>query len=209
MKKNRLEAFSDGVFAIVITLLILEVKLPEVSYNDLPKALHQILPSIGAYVLSFILIGMYWMFHHYSFAFINEVDGVLLWLNIFFLLCISFLPFPTMMMGRYPFQKLPMIIYGINLVLSNLNGFIMLLYLNKNRQLTNHTFTDKLYKSQVRIYIGVNGLYMLCILLALLSPIISLVLFSIITVFLIIRSMIFMGIGKCNFNHSPSSTPTD
>ena len=88
MKKNRVEAFTDGVFAIVITLLILELKLPDVGATELPSALRNLLPSIGAYVLSFGLIGMYWVFHHYSMTLIQEVDGVLLWLNILFLLFI-------------------------------------------------------------------------------------------------------------------------
>lgn len=197
MKKNRLEAFSDGVFAIVITLLILEVKLPEVKYDDLSATLLHILPSIGAYGLSFILIGMYWMFHHYSFTLIRDVDGILLWLNIIFLLFVSFLPFPTMLMGRYPFQTLPMVIYGINLILANLNGFILLLYLKKNQQLASNIFTDKLYRSQVKMYMSINALYALCVLLALAWPLISLILFACITIFLIIRSAIFMGIGKC------------
>lgn len=206
MKKNRLEAFSDGVFAIVITLLILEVKLPEVSYDHLFDGLQAMMPSIGVYVQSFLLIGMYWVFHHYAFTFISEVDGVLLWLNILFLLFISFLPFPTSLLGRYSFQTWPAVIYGMNLVLANLMGFVMILYLRKNKQLSSPIFTDKIYKSQMRMYLGVNGLYIFCIALAFVVPKLSVYIFAIMAIFLITRSIIFMGVGKCNipfaYHHS-------
>ena len=121
MDKRRLESFSDGVFAIVITLLVLELKLPEVRYDALAQSLMALLPSISAYVLSFLLIGMYWVFHHHAYTLIDGVDGVLLWLNIVFLLLISFMPFPTMMLGRYPGQTLPIVFYGCNLLLANLH----------------------------------------------------------------------------------------
>ena len=93
MDKRRLEAFSDGVFAIVITLLVLELKLPAVNYDALGQRLVNLLPSIAAYALSFLLVGMYWVFHHHAYTLLDGVDGVLLWLNIVFLLSISFMPF--------------------------------------------------------------------------------------------------------------------
>ncbi len=202
MKKTRLEAFSDGVFAIVITLLILNVKLPEVAYNGLWHGLLEMAPTIGVYILSFLLIGMYWVFHHYAFTFINEVDGILLWLNILFLLFVSFMPFPTMLLGKYPMQTIPVVIYAINLILVNITGFIFILYLNSNRQLASAIFTDKLFKSQLKLYLGVNGLYLLGIAIAFFSPKISIISFGVMTIFLIIRSTIFMGIGKCNLREN-------
>jgi uncharacterized membrane protein len=200
MKKNRLEAFSDGVFAIVITLLILNVKLPDVNIEGLYDGLVQMLPTVGVYILSFLLIGMYWVFHHYAFTFIAEVDGVLLWLNILFLLLISFLPFPTMMLGKYPFQALPVIIYGINLLMANLMGLIMVLYLRSNKRLATPAFTDKHYRSQMQLYLGVNGFYIACIILAIYFPKISVYMLGIMAVYLIVRSIIFTGIGKCIMN---------
>jgi uncharacterized membrane protein len=197
MKKNRVEAFTDGVFAIVITLLILELRLPDVSYADLPAALRALGPQIGVYVLSFFLIGMYWVFHHYSLTFVHEVDGVLLWLNIVFLLFISFMPFPTMMMGRYPSQTLPVAIYGSNLVLANATGFVMMLYLHRNPQLAAASFTDAVYRRQFRMYIIINSLYLLCIGMAFVAPAVSVAVFACLAVFLVGRSMLQMGIGRC------------
>ena len=199
MKKSRLESFSDGVFAIVITLLVLSIHIPEVSYEKLPADLVTILPSVGVYILSFILIGMYWVFHHYSFTFLREVDGVLIWANILFLLFISFLPFPTTLLGRYPFQGIPVIIYGVNLLLPNLIGFFMLIYLRWNPQLTSPVYTDDVFRSQMRIYLGVNGLYILCLVLAFFYPTLSMYAFAAIACYLIFRSAVLMGIGKCNY----------
>lgn len=197
MKKSRLESFSDGVLAIVITLLILNVKLPEVSYDNLGAGLLELLPTVEVYILSFLLIGMYWIFHHHTFNFVSEVDGIMTWLNILFLLTISFLPFPTSLVGKYPNQTLPMVIYGANLILVNLTGFAGLVYINRNKQLCTSVFTPEVFRSQMKLYLGVNGFYLVCIAVAFFRPRISVYMFGAITIFLIIRSAIFMGIGKC------------
>ncbi len=206
MKRTRLESFSDGVIAIVITLLVLSIKIPTVTYNNLPDDLITLLPSVGVYMLSFILIGMYWVFHHYTFRLIREVDGVLIWLNILFLLFISFMPFPTTLMSRYPFQSIPVVIYGINLILCNLTGFLGIIYLRRNPQLASDEFSQPAYKSQRRTYLIVNGLYIICILIAILIPGISLLFFAAIIVYLIYRSAQLMGIGKCNFGNDDAQS---
>lgn len=197
MDKRRLESFSDGVFAIVITLLVLELRLPDVSYDALGSSLLKLLPSISAYVLSFLLIGMYWVFHHHAYTLIDGVDGVLLWLNIVFLLLISFMPFPTMMLGRYPGQTLPVVFYGCNLLLANLHGLAMLLYLRRAPQLASRRFTPTLYRTQVRIYLIVNSLYAANIGLALRLPRLSMAIFAAMAVYLMARSAVIMGIGTC------------
>lgn len=197
MNKSRLEAFSDGVFAIVITLLVLNVKVPETNYNDLGKALIDILPSIGIYVMSFLLVGMYWVFHHYSFTFIGQLDGVLLWMNILFLLFMSFMPFPAMLMGKYPFTTLPVIIYGSNLVLANATGFVMLIYLQRNKNLTSALFTEKVFAKQFKTYLSVNIIYLGAIITGFFWPAISCIIFAVMAIILIIRSVIQSGVGTC------------
>lgn len=205
MKKQRLEAFTDGVFAIVITLLILDLRLPEAPGAGLAAALTRMLPSIGAYVLSFLLIGMYWVFHHASMRFVHEVDGVLLWVNILFLLFVSFLPFPTMMIGRYPSQSLPVVIYGANLLLANMNGFVMILYLRRNPQLTTVVFTPDVYRAQLRQYAVVNGLYACAIGLSVPWPAAGVAVFAGMGVWLVARSAGYMGIGRCNTANEAAS----
>ena len=101
----RVEAFSDGVLAIVITLLVLDIKLPEhVAGGNaaLWRALLAQLPMLGAWILSFFFVLVFWVTHHYFFRQLRSIDRGLLWLNGLFLLCISFTPFPTALLGLYP-----------------------------------------------------------------------------------------------------------
>jgi len=197
MNKGRLEAFSDGVFAIVITLLILNVKLPDADYTHLGNALVSILPTLGIYIISFLLVGMYWVFHHYAFTFIAQVDGVLLWLNVFFLLFISFVPFPAMMMGKYPFHTIPIIVYSCNLILSNAMGFLSLIYLWRNKNLATPIFTREVFRLQLQLYLVVNVIYIIAIMVSFIAPAISFITLGTMTVLLIFRSIRMSGVGKC------------
>src|SRR4029453_15511569 len=97
MNKNRVEAFSDGVFAIVITLLILDIRVPEVEYSQLLPSLVAVLPRIFAYVISFGVIGVYWLAHHQSLQLIGKLNGFMIWLNFLYIFAVSFLQFPTML----------------------------------------------------------------------------------------------------------------
>jgi len=99
---QRIEAFSDGVFAIAITLLIIEIGVPHIGGREsLWDAVKDLWPSYGAYVLSFVMIGIYWANHHSFFKLFQRTDHVFLMLNVFFLMCIAFLPFPTAVLGEY------------------------------------------------------------------------------------------------------------
>jgi uncharacterized membrane protein len=99
---GRIEAFSDGVFAIAITLLIIEVGVPDVKHGEsLGDALWRLWPSYSAYVLSFITIGIYWVNHHSFFRLFHATTHFFLMLNVWFLMAIAFLPFPTAVLGEY------------------------------------------------------------------------------------------------------------
>ena len=103
-----MEAFSDGVLAIVITLLVLEIKVPQALPNDeaaLWQAIAGQLPMIGAWVVSFLFVLVFWVSHHYFFDMLKKVDRGLLWLNGLFLLAICFMPFPTALSGQYPASR--------------------------------------------------------------------------------------------------------
>jgi uncharacterized membrane protein len=101
MTKSRLEAFSDGVFAVAITLLVLEIKVPEVEGSSLPHALAQQWPSYASYVVSFIVIGVIWMNHNAVFAHLGRVDrGLMAW-NLFLLLWIVLIPWATHLLAAY------------------------------------------------------------------------------------------------------------
>ncbi len=173
MQKSRLEAFSDGVFAIVITLLILDIRFPEVAYSHFTETLVSILPRILAYVMSFIIIGLYWVIHHNSMHVMKKIDRGFLWLNILLLLCVSFIPFPTSLLGRYPFQAGPIILYGASLILCNLIGYIMILYAHYHPHLASEEFNKQYLRSHTPNYIIVNGAYLVAIFVASSLPTLS------------------------------------
>jgi len=182
MNKARLETFSDGVFAIVITLLVLNISIPDVEYKNLWPALYNILPKILSYIMSFFLIGLYWIGHHLYFDKIQKIDGTFLFLNLILLLLISFLPFPTSLLGKYHNQTLPLVLYGCNLILTNSISFLMLRYLVKNPHLTSeefqHEFTNSNFnKYQMPLFIGFNIAFIIAIICAYFIPTLSYVLY--------------------------------
>ena len=101
MRTARLEAFSDGVFAIAITLLVLEVPVPEAESGRLAEALLHQWPSYASYVVSFLIIGIIWVNHRAMFEQIRRIDRMVLFLNLLLLLCVAFVPFPTGLLADY------------------------------------------------------------------------------------------------------------
>lgn len=122
MNKNRLEAFSDGVLAIIITIMVLEFKLPEGADCD---ALKPLLPKFLSYILSFIYIGIYWNNHHHMMHTIKQVNGKILWANLHLLFWLSLIPFVTAWNGENHFAPFPMMLYGIILLMNGIAYFIL------------------------------------------------------------------------------------
>lgn len=125
LSTRRIEAFSDGVFAIVITLLILDIKVPDkipeaMVATQLLQKLFELWPKFLSYVISFWVIGVLWVTHHNAFHYIKRSDQVLLWLNILFLMCVAFIPFPTALIGQYGQQQIAVAMYGANLLVTRL-----------------------------------------------------------------------------------------
>ena len=112
MGKGRLEAFSDGVFAIIITIMVLEIEAPEKATF---AALLTQLPTFISYVLSFIYVGIYWNNHHHMFQLTEHVNGRILWANLHLLFWLTLVPFSTAWMGNTHFAHAPMAVYGLNL----------------------------------------------------------------------------------------------
>ena len=122
MVKGRLEAFSDGVIAIIITIMVLELKIPHES--DL-AALRPLIPTFLSYVLSFVNVGIYWNNHHHLFQAVRQVNGRTLWANLHLLFWLSLFPFATAWMGENHFASLPVALYGVVLLLAAIAYFIL------------------------------------------------------------------------------------
>ena len=122
MTKTRLEAFSDGVIAIIITIMVLELKIPhEAGW----RALVPLAPVFLSYVLSFIYLGIYWNNHHHLLQAVKHVDGGVLWANLHLLFWLSLIPFVTGWMGENHFAAWPVALYGVVLLLAAIAYFIL------------------------------------------------------------------------------------
>ena len=117
MGKGRLEAFSDGVLAIIITIMVLELKVPS---GETLAALRPLVPVLGSYVLSFVFIATYWNNHHHLFLATERVSGGVLWANMGLLFCLSLVPLGTAWMGETHFAPVPTAVYSTILLLSAL-----------------------------------------------------------------------------------------
>ncbi len=122
MEQNRLEAFSDGVLAIIITIMVLELKVPHGS--DF-AALQPLLPVFLSYVLSFVYLGIYWNNHHHLLKAARGINGAIMWANLHLLFWLSLLPFVTGWMGENHFTPLPSALYGTVLLLAAIAYYIL------------------------------------------------------------------------------------
>jgi uncharacterized membrane protein len=184
MSKQRLEAFSDGVFAIVITLLILDVHLP--SQGALSwTALAQALPNVLAFILSFVLVGTYWIAHHMMWGFVGRVDRYLLWLNLALLLTVVFIPFPAALLGAHFSDAIAVTLYGLALALVNTAGTFVWLYSMK-RELRLPGVPDRFVRFVAIIHSTPIAIYLLGVALAPVSVALSLVLYVAVPIFFIL-----------------------
>ncbi len=144
---GRIVNFSDGVFAIVITLLILTIQAPEIpaasAAQELPSRLLALAPKFLSYVISFLVVATYWMAHHSVFEPIRGYDRTLLWLNFLFLMTISFLPFPTSLLGEYGEHQLTVVIYAANVSMASLLLASISWYATSGRRLTDPDLDER------------------------------------------------------------------
>src|SRR5262249_4113110 len=139
LSTRRIEAFSDGVLSIVITLLVLQLSIPIVADRapdaELNQRLVEMAPELLSYVLRFAVVGIFWAGHHSLFDFIVCAGRVFLWVNNLFVRCIGFIPFPAAMLGAYPRRRIAIIIYGGGLALTGLTLALIWMYATHQRRL--------------------------------------------------------------------------
>lgn len=181
MNKTRLEAFSDGVLAIIITIMVLEIKMPHGTSWD---AMKSILPSLGSYLLSFLVIGIYWGNHHHLLHSLHKVSGKIIWANLDLLFWLSLLPFATKWMADNDFDSASVAIYGGLLVISGLAFSILSNIIAKNQK-SDAELTKALQKSKMKANIS-TALYIFSIPLAFVHPAISCTLFAVVALMWII-----------------------
>jgi uncharacterized membrane protein len=158
MPKGRIETLADGVFAIAMTLLAFNLQPPAESIRDnqhLRDALLAMLPHIKTYVLSFLVIGIYWISHHFQFHYIRRADRTLLWINILFLMAVATLPFSTAVLGRYEHYQSAIVLYSANLLLVGLVNAIHWTYVTYGRRLVAPDLSSEIVRiTMVRILLA-------------------------------------------------------
>ena len=125
MHKGRIEAFSDGVFAIILTIMVLELKVPHGEHTDTFATLGKLLPTFGCYALSFVYLGIYWSNHHHMFQAVQHVNGAVLWANLHLLFWLSLFSFTTAWMGENHFAPDTVMLYGAVLILAAISYYVL------------------------------------------------------------------------------------
>lgn len=191
MKLNttRVESFSDGVMSIIITIMVITFKLPDLNKEgthwSVRYHLHSLLPNIGAYTFSFLMVGIFWINHHHMFHLLKRSDSALMVQNLFFLFCMSFIPLATAFLGSNPFIDESVAFYGLVMLLTTFSFSIMRSY-SIRKQLVHRDEDEKLtrtirrvsVKARTKSYIGTIA-YLLSIPLAFLNVYVSLACFAV------------------------------
>lgn len=177
---NRLETLADGVFAIVMTILVLDLHVPDIiGPEGLGADLVALWPKFGAYFISFIVLGIYWFAHHQITHFLACVNRTLVWLNIVFFMGISLTPFAASLLGSHPEDQVAIAFYGILLALLALLGYGIWWYMTGNRGLLNRTLDPTLVRKIRWWLLGGPALIPLALALSFVNPFLSILVYLI------------------------------
>jgi uncharacterized membrane protein len=188
--KGRIEALTDGIFGTVMTVLVLSLTVPVITSHsitientELISSFSGLLPDVLSYILSFAILGAFWIRHHMMFYFVVKVDRILLWLNILFLLTIGFIPFSTALIGRYPNLQLSLIIYGTNLIATSVTSIFLWSYAQKRKLLSSDRLDEEIMTRVNRRMAAGPLSYAVGILVSFIYPVLTLVIYIITLVF--------------------------
>ncbi len=191
-KPVRVEAFSDGVLAIVITLLVLELRIPHLqdalSRQEAWGGLRLLVPKFGSFLLSFAYVAVFWANHHHFFDLITEVNPGLLWLNTLFLLFLCFMPFPTAFIGEYPANPVALMLFAVVVMGAGFIFTMMWWYAYRSR-LTEASVHNKTMRQAVQNGLLGPPLYAMAGLMAFIAPWMTWTVFAAVPVFFFFHSM--------------------
>ncbi len=168
----RIETLADGVFAIVMTLLVFDMRVPtqeQVDAVGLGQALLALTPNIISYVISFIILGVYWVGHHNQFFYIRRSDRTLLWINILYMMFVALVPFSTGLLSRYGSDRLSLIVYNLNLIAVGAVLYLHWAYATRDGHLLGHALDAKVDRLVRRRILLAPSLYFLAILVSFVS----------------------------------------
>jgi uncharacterized membrane protein len=171
---ERLNAFSDGVFAVAITLLVVSIALPTIHGNvteaKMAHGLAAVWPHFFAYGLSFVIIGMFWVSHHALFSAITKVNRVLIWMNLFYLLLIVFMPYPTNVLALFGQTTVATILYASVLALAGFMQALMGWYAVRDHRLVDDAFDLKEASDYIRGALIMTAVFLISIVIAIFNP---------------------------------------
>lgn len=186
MGTGRIEALSDGVFAIIMTLLVFEITIPSVPPQDLPAAVISLWPYFIGYAVSFVLLGIYWTGHRAQYNYIVHADTNLHWLNMLFFAFSGLVPFSTGLVSRYPDQWLAVALYGLNLIMIGVALYLHWLYATRHSRLVGDDMTPFVRRFATQRCLLAPACYLVAIVLGLITPFLSLFVFALVPIFYIL-----------------------
>ncbi len=190
---QRLNAMSDGVFSIVITLMVFSIKIPDVAPGqvaaELPSALLRMIPDLLSVFLGFMVLGIYWVGHNNVFLHVLRHDRLMLWLNILFLLSVALIPFPAALLVRYSDQQISAVLYAINLIVGGVLLDLIWWYATYNRHLMCDTVQPALMRSfHFRILTG-PAIYLVAIGVSFFSLLAAKILFAVAIIYYLVPNV--------------------
>lgn len=183
LSSMRIMTLADGVFAIVLTLLVLDIKAPQASSEaELISQLLVLWPKLFSYIISFAILGIFWFGHHMEFHYIRRSDRIHIWLNLLFLVCIAFIPFSAALLGANLQNRVAIAVYGFNLIAAGLVRYIHWRYITQGHRLVDAHMDIRIIRKVQRIFLIVPFVYLVAICLSFVSVPLSLVLYTLIPV---------------------------
>jgi uncharacterized membrane protein len=194
---ERLSTLADGVFAIVMTLLVLELSVPAVkglsNNSELMHKLAEKWPEFLIYGLSFMILGIFWVIHHTLFQDVKRYDTTLVWLNILFLMFVSLIPFSTALVGKNGFMKVTAVIYGINMLLLFNLGWAIFAFTTGKRRLLGEDYDPKVVKGGRLMGLVYTLIMVPAIAIAFVNPRVSFIIYALFVVAFIVFTMLGKG----------------